>query len=272
MSFLNAFGLLGRLFVAGALVSVAVAFSTSGDARVALLTVALSFGITGVVFAWIGARLGVVSALNKRLRETGVAGTAVITSVRETGVSVNNSPVIEFGLEVDTTAHAPYATTIRQRAPRLLIGTFPPGTAVAVMVDPANRDRLAIDWEAEARPEQSSATEMPGPEVWQASAVRDAAALLRTGRAALAVVTSMEDAGDMSELGLIEIGSPGEDDRLFIIGLEVKQPGLDAYEVRVAHRVPERLLGRVGPRTRVAVAVDRDDDHAVAIDWGSVKR
>jgi len=72
-------------------------------------------------------------------------------------------------------------------------------------------------------------------------------------------------------LGLVEVGAPGDDDRLFIIGLEMKQAGLAPYEVRVAHRVPERLLGRVGPRTRVDVAVDRDDDHAVAIDWESVR-
>ncbi len=74
----------------------------------------------------------------------------------------------------------------------------------------------------------------------------------------------------MSELGLVEVGVAGDDDRLFIIGLEVKQAGLSPYDVRVAHPVPERLLGRVGPRSQVDVAVDRDDDHAVAIDWSSV--
>lgn len=267
MSFLNAFGLLGRLFVAAALVSGIIALSTSGDARMAFFTIALSIGITGLVFVFIGARLGMVTSLNKRLREAGVEGKAVITSLRETGVSVNNSPVIEFGLDVDAAVHAPYSTTIRQRAPRLLIGSFSPGSTVAVVVDPADRDRLAIDWEEGTRPSPDSSAE-PLPQ----DTIRDPADLLRTGRAASAVVISMEDAGDMSELGLVEVGSPAEDDRLFIIGLEVKQPGLDAYEVRVAHRVPERLLGRVGPRTRVEVAVDRDDDHAVAIDWESVSR
>ena len=86
------------------------------------------------------------------------------------------------------------------------------------------------------------------------------------------MITSMVDAGDMFELGLAEIATSGDDDRLFIVGLEVKQAGMAPYEVRVAHRVPERLLGRVGPRTQVAVAIDRDDGHAVAIDWSSVRR
>ena len=101
--------------------------------------------------------------------------------------------------------------------------------------------------------------------------VRDIEELLRTGRRATALIISMEDAGDMSELGLVEVGAAGDDDRLFVIGLEVKQSGMSPYEVRVAHRIPERLLGRVGPRTRVDVGVDRDDDNAVAIDWDTIR-
>ncbi|MCH7586074.1 MAG: hypothetical protein IH941_13110 [Acidobacteria bacterium] len=269
MGFLNAFGALGRFLVAAALVAVAAAFLFGSDARTALLIVALSIGIPGLVFVGIGTRLGHVSGLDKSLRVTGVAGTATIASLAETGITVNGSPIVEFGLEVDTTPHAPYAITIRQRTPRLLLGAFLPGATVAILVDSTNREHLAIDWEAAtdvgSRPTTSTVT-TPA-----ATDVRDVEELLREGRRATALITSMEDAGDMSELGLVEVGAPGDDDRLFIIGLEVKQAGMSAYDVRVAHRIPERLLGRVGPRSRVDVAVDRDDDHVVAIDWTSVR-
>jgi len=269
MGILNAFGALGRFLVAAALVAVTAAFLFGSDARTGLLIVALSIGIPGLVFVGIGARLGQVSGLDKGLRATGVAGTATITSLAETGVTVNGSPIIEFGLDVDTTPHAPYATTIRQRTPRLLLGAFLPGATVAVRVDPTDREHLAIDWEATtevgSRPTTSTTTTP------STTGVRDAEELLREGRHATALITSMEDAGDMSELGLVEVGASGDDDRLFIIGLEVKQAGMSPYDVRVAHPVPERLLGRVGPRSRVDVAVDRGDDHAVAIDWKSVR-
>jgi hypothetical protein len=267
MGFVNAFSALGRFFVSAALVSVAAAVPFGGDARTALLVVALSIGVTGLVFVGIGARLGQVSGLDKGLRASGVAGTATITSLGETGVTVNGSPIIEFGLDVDTTAHAPYATTIRQRTPRLALGAFRPGATVAIRVDPTNREHLAIDWEVAAEVESRPTATIP-----PTTDVRDAEELLREGHHATALITSMEDAGDMSELGLVEVGAPGDDDRLFIIGLEVKQAGMSPYDVRVAHRVPERLLGRVGPRSRVDVAVDRDDDHAVAIDWKSISR
>ncbi len=273
MGFLNAFGVLGRFLIVAAIAFVAVALVVSGDARIAFLVIALSIGITGLVFAGVGSRLGKLSAMTKQLRTSGVTGKATITSLRETGVAINNSPVIEFSLEVETTAHAPYSKTIRQRAPRLLVGTFPPGSVVSVLVDPSNRDRLAIDWEAgteQVAPGALSEAEDPAPTALLRGGVRDLEDLLHTGRPASAMITSMEDAGDMSELGLVEIGRPGDDDRLFIIGLEVKQAGLDPYEVRIAHRVPERLVGRVGPRTRIGVAVDRDNNHAVAIDWDSI--
>lgn len=270
MGFLNAFGALGRFLVATALAAAAAAILFTGDVRMALFTIALSIGVTGLVFVGIGTRLGRVSGLDKGLRATGVPGVATITSLGETGVTVNGSPMIEFGLDVDTAAHAPYSITIRQRAPRLLLGAFLPGSTVAVRVDPADREHLAIDWEAGT--EVAPPPTPPANTAKMTGGVRDAEDLLRTGRHATALITSMEDAGDMSELGLVEVGAPGEDDRLFIIGLEVKQAGLAPYEVRVAHRIPERLLGRVGPRTRVDVAVDRDDEKAIAIDWESVRR
>jgi hypothetical protein len=62
----------------------------------------------------------------------------------------------------------------------------------------------------------------------------------------------------------------GADDRVFVIQLEVKLPGRDPYAATIGHRVPERLVGKVGPRTAVDVAVGRGDDQEVAIDWDSV--
>jgi len=238
MGFLNAFGTLGRLLIAAALACVAVAVAFSGDARLTLLIVAFSFGVTGFILAFIGSRLGTVSALDRQLKAAGVRGTATITSLGETGVTVSGSPVIEFGLDVDSSAHAPYSATIRQRAPRLLLGAFLPGSTVTIVVDPADREHLAIDWQAGS--EAAAPAVVATAPIPSADGVRDIEELLRTGR-------------------------------LFVIGLEVKQSGLSPYEVRVAHRVPERLLGRVGPRTRVDVGVDRDDDHAVAIDWDTIR-
>jgi hypothetical protein len=273
MAFLNAFSAIGRFMVLAAGVAGGVGMATGGEARTALLIVALSIGIIGVVFTFVGSRLGRLAGFDKRLRSTGVAGTATVTSIRSLGVRVNGDPVLELGLDVDVISHAGFSTTIRQRVP-LFWGHLTPGARVGVVVDPADRQRLAIDWDAtvEGPPATTPMAVTVDAPLPDPSPFRDAEHLLRVGRSARAVIISMTDAGDMSELGLVEVGSERDDDRLFVVDMEVQQAGLDPYEVRVAHRVPEHLLGRVGPRTRVRVAVDRDDDHAVAIDWSSVGR
>lgn len=267
MAFLNAFGALGRFLVLGAVAAGAAGVMASGEARTVWLVIALSIGITGVTFTLVGSRLGRVSGMDAGLRSSGVAGTATVTSVAGTGVRINGEPVVQVGLEVDVVSHAPYSVTVRQRLP-LFWGPLAPGSVVGVVVDPTNRDHLAIDWDAPASgsPAGAPVSEIvvPGP------SVVDAEELIRSGRHAKAMIISMADAGDMSELGLIEVGMPGEDDRMFIVDMEVQEAGLDPYEVRLMHRVPQRLLGKVGPRTRVRVAIDRADDHVVAIDWSSV--
>lgn len=269
MGLLNAFSAMGRILVMATVACVSGAIVFHGDTRVALFVVALSLGVTGLVFIGVGSRLGRVSTLDRMLRARGVSGLGTVTSLGETGVRINGVPVIEFGLFVDSAVHAPYSATIRQRLPHLSAGLFLPGTVVAVRVDPTDREHLAIDWDTDPPiPEATPAA----PSGLTTKGIRDAEDLLSAGRRGTAVITSMEGVGDMFELGLAEIATSGDDDRLFTIALEVKQAGMAPYEVRVAHRVPERLLGRVGPRTRVAVAIDRDDDHAVAIDWSSVRR
>jgi hypothetical protein len=50
--------------------------------------------------------------------------------------------------------------------------------------------------------------------------------------------------------------------------MAVKLPGRSEYDAEVAHRVPDRLIGRVGPGVEVEIAADRDDpERSVAIDW-----
>jgi hypothetical protein len=183
-------------------------------------------------------------------------------------VRVNGVPVLELGLDVEVASHAPYSAVIRQRVP-VFWGSLAPGATVGVVVDPVDRNHLAVDWDVPA-PGPPGALAPAAEPLETPARTRSVEHLLRVGRKARAIIISMADAGDMSELGLVEVGSAGDDDRLFIVDMEVQQAGMDPYEVRVAHRVPERLLGRVGPRTRVRVAIDREDDTAVAIDWDSV--
>jgi len=78
------------------------------------------------------------------LFHSGRPGTARITAVRDTGITMNDNPTVEFDLAVSIDGAAPYNVTHRQSISRLTIASFQPGATVPVKVDPANPQSLII--------------------------------------------------------------------------------------------------------------------------------
>ncbi|SNS07060.1 hypothetical protein SAMN05216276_1003203 [Streptosporangium subroseum] len=85
---------------------------------------------------------------NQDLIGTGVPVRALITSMRDTGTTVNDQVVVAFGLQVQPAGGPPYTVSHRQILPRLLMGAVLPGKLVQVWSDPVDAQRLAIDWSA----------------------------------------------------------------------------------------------------------------------------
>jgi hypothetical protein len=125
------------LIVVGALVP--------GEARWPLIITGAALSFIGVVMFLIGHKVGRFFGLSPRLLGRGVPATAVVEQVRDTGVIFNNSPVLGFRLMVSHQAHD-YPAEVQQAVPRPLLGTVPPGTRLAVRVDPADPQQVVIDW------------------------------------------------------------------------------------------------------------------------------
>jgi hypothetical protein len=85
---------------------------------------------------------------NQDLIGTGVPARALITSMRDTGTTVNDQVVVVFDLQVQPAGGPPYAVSHRQILPRLLMGAVLPGKLVQVWSDPVDTQRLTIDWSA----------------------------------------------------------------------------------------------------------------------------
>lgn len=100
-------------------------------------------GPAGGVFGQMKSFLGTG---NQELVGTGVPATALVTGMRDTGTSVNDQLVVAFDLRVQPAGGAPYEVGHRQILPRLLMGAVLPGRVVQVWTDPANPQRLVIDW------------------------------------------------------------------------------------------------------------------------------
>ena len=257
---------IGRLLLYGSGACVVGVFLVGGEARMGLITAGLAMGIAGIVFYMIGRQMAGLSGMTQRMRNVGLPGTATVVGIGDTRVTVNNDPVVSFTLDVQVGDGIPYRVETRQLMSRLAVGSFQPGTKLPVLVDPDDPQQVVIDLSGD----MPASTALPASSAVAGAKVGSAAELLASGKRGTAVITAMQDMGDISDLGLQAADIPGADDRVFMIQLEVKLPGRDPYTATIGHRVPENLVGKVGPRTAVDVAVGRGDDQEVAIDWASV--
>jgi hypothetical protein len=80
----------------------------------------------------------------QHLMLNGRAASATITAVRDTGVTINDNPTVEFELAVIVEGGDPYAVTHRQTISRIAIPSFQPGATIPVRVDPVDRQSLMI--------------------------------------------------------------------------------------------------------------------------------
>lgn len=262
--FLNGLGGVGRLLFLVALGAGVGAVFASGEARGVLGVVALSLVIPGLVLTSIARSIGKVSGVSEDLVATGVPGTAVVQAMGDTGVTINEAPVVEFTLDVTLEGEEPFTVGIKQILPRLLVGAVVPGSTVSVIADTETRRDVAIDFS------HSPGAPQPSPAAKPTFEVSSAADLLRTGRRGTATIRAVTDLGDISDLEVVSEGSPNEDDRVYVVEMDVKLPGRQPFPVKIGHRVPIALYGKVGPGATVAVAVDRSNDQDVAIDWDTL--
>jgi hypothetical protein len=82
----------------------------------------------------------------KRLQETGTPATAHILKIWDTGITVNDDPVIGLEVEIAREDGSLYTATIpKSLVSRLDIPQFQPGLPVSVRIDPQDPAKVAID-------------------------------------------------------------------------------------------------------------------------------
>ncbi len=111
--------------------------------------------LTGGIFVAVAIALIVVglfvgrgAAATQRVLQTGVAGTATITGLSQTGVYMNQQPQIGMDLLVSLPGQAAYPAHHREIVPLLLLSRLAPGASLPVRIDPANPQKIVIDWQA----------------------------------------------------------------------------------------------------------------------------
>jgi len=81
----------------------------------------------------------------KELQKTGEPAEATILQIWDTGMTVNDDPVIRFLLEVHPAGKPAYQAETKIRISRIAISRFQPGAVVPVRIDPRHPKHVALD-------------------------------------------------------------------------------------------------------------------------------
>lgn len=84
----------------------------------------------------------------QRIATTGLPGRALVRGVTQTGVFLNENPRVVLDLEVTVDALGTFRVRHKDYVPLVLVGRLSDGSALPVRVDPHDRSRLVIDWNA----------------------------------------------------------------------------------------------------------------------------
>ncbi len=125
-----------------------------------------------------------------RLQKTGLPGTARILEVKDTGVTINNSPQVKLILEVKNSFGQKYTTQCRVLVSRINPGAYQPGMELQVKIDPKNEMNVVIDFSG-SNQSGSAIPNLPNPEVMKAELEqmqKDNEAILVSGKSARAII------------------------------------------------------------------------------------
>ena len=81
----------------------------------------------------------------QEIREIGVPAEGKVLKIWETGVRVNDNPVVGFLLEVHADGLAPYEAETKALISILSIPQIQPGAILPVKYDPKDPSRIALD-------------------------------------------------------------------------------------------------------------------------------
>lgn len=105
----------------------------------------LPIGIVGFIFSIIYITIFGPIIRNRRILRTGEPGKAKVLRMFETGVTVNNNPMVKLELEVTPQRGATYVTMTRVIVSRLNPMMYGPGSVVSVKIDINDPQQVVID-------------------------------------------------------------------------------------------------------------------------------
>jgi hypothetical protein len=191
----------------------------------------------------------------KELLENGLLGRGIIVSVEQTSVSTgadfDPAHVCVFTVEVALDNTPRYTATCRQAVKATVLPQLmTPGATVAVRVDPADQNHIALSL-GEAPP---TVTMAAGGDPNTSSAAR----ILEQGVPCKAVIVQSQPLGMRNPKG----------DDMYAFALTILADGRSPYQIQVGNPVPAAAVPLLYPGNTVpAKRMPEGDDREVVIDW-----
>jgi hypothetical protein len=259
-----------------------------------LLTGAI-LGAVGIGLVVAGVVVGRRAAAVERIVQTGLAGRATVTGVTQTGMYLNNQPQLGLDLMVELPGRAPYAAKHKSFVPLILLSRVGPGMVLPVKVDPADPQRVVVDWQASA-PAQPMTFGQPMQPMAAAGAgafggtvdesmAQVQAALASSGAAAPATFASPEQAnytleqlrehlrqnGLEGHARIDELTDTGQivgNERLYTMSLTLELPGQAPERLPTsAAMVPIAQMHKVRLGARIPVRVAAENHNLTMFEW-----
>lgn len=250
------------------------------------LTAAI-LAVTGVVLVVIGLVLVRRAAATDRISTQGIAGTAEIVGVSQTGVFVNNNPQVALDLQVQVIGRSPYRVTVKEVVPLVMLNRLQ-GT-VPVRVDPANPGKVVVQW-ALAATGGAPGGGYGGPGSGADESLGQvAAAMAASGGSDAAPIFAQADQANVSVEQiraylrangisgtaridrLEDSGQTIGDERLFTMTTTVTIPGRATITSGPsAAMVPLEKVGRVAVGVVLPVKVHPENEHLVMFEWDRI--
>jgi hypothetical protein len=129
--------------------------------------------LTGTILGALGIGLVVGGSMarsradaNDRVDTSGLPGTATVTGLTQTGMSLNDNPQVKLDLSVSLPGMQPYDASRKEFVPLILLPQVQVGSVLPVHVDRNDPEKVIIDWDAPmpltAQAEPAMATAIPG--------------------------------------------------------------------------------------------------------------
>lgn len=128
----------------------------------AALWIALPLALIGQIWVGVGvllalyfARVVVKARAAERIARDGIRGTARVLELTETGMQVNQRPLVKLRMRVEAPGIAPFEVKRRLVVPNVALGALHAGV-LPVAIDRDDHSKVVIDWSG-ARPAAATA-------------------------------------------------------------------------------------------------------------------